>query len=223
MRKAYGESTFVKLIDVTSVPTLLGAPEQIDITTLSDNHFRNMNGLQAAETLEFGAWYTKEDFKKLDAIAQADLLKEDSELDTYQVWFGENGIKGKFEWQGRLSVSVSGFGVNEADPMTVTISDEGETGIQFVDDEPTPPGPTPTTYTVTLPSDTNVECSNTATSVNDGASYSNTITAATGYTLGTVTVTMGGTDITSTAWNASTGAVTIASVTGNIIITATAA
>ena len=33
------------LVDITSVPDLGGAPEQIDITTLSDTKQRNMNGL----------------------------------------------------------------------------------------------------------------------------------------------------------------------------------
>ena len=50
--------------------------------------------------------------------------------------------------------------------------------------------------------------------------FTTTLTPDSGKTLGTVTVKMGGTDITSTAYSA--GVVTIASVTGNITITATA-
>ena len=61
---------------------------------------------------------------------------------------------------------------------------------------------------------------NEATSIEDGAAYTATLTADTGYTLGTVTVTMGGTDITSTAY--SNGNISIASVTGDIVITAVA-
>ena len=61
---------------------------------------------------------------------------------------------------------------------------------------------------------------NEATSIEDGAAYTATLTADTGYTLGTVTVTMGGTDITSTAY--SDGNISIASVTGDIVITAVA-
>ena len=67
---------------------------------------------------------------------------------------------------------------------------------------------------------THVVTDNEATSIEDGAAYSATLTADTGYTLGTVTVTMGGTDITSTAY--SDGGISIASVTGDIVITATA-
>lgn len=75
------------------------------------------------------------------------------------------------------------------------------------------------TYTVT---NTLTKCANSngATVVEEGTSYTATITPNTGYNLGTVKVTMGGTDITSTVY--SNGAINIASVTDNIVITATA-
>lgn len=69
---------------------------------------------------------------------------------------------------------------------------------------------------------TNAETSNSAVSIAGGASYSATITAEDGYTISAVTVTMGGTDITSTAWDADTGVITIAQVTGDVVIAATA-
>lgn len=69
---------------------------------------------------------------------------------------------------------------------------------------------------------TNVTSSNTATSVNAGAPFSTTLAADTGYEIDAVTVTMGGTDITATAYTEATGAVSIAEVTGNVVITATA-
>lgn len=61
--------------------------------------------------------------------------------------------------------------------------------------------------------------SNSSTTVQHGSSYSSTVTADTDYALDTVTVTMGGTDITSTAY--SNGSISIASVTGSISITVT--
>lgn len=62
--------------------------------------------------------------------------------------------------------------------------------------------------------------SNSLTSVPYGSAYSATITANSGYDLSSIKVTMGGTDITSTAVSDST--ITIASVTGDIVITAVA-
>lgn len=69
---------------------------------------------------------------------------------------------------------------------------------------------------------TNVTTSNDAVAAEDGTAYSATITAADGYTMSSVTVAMGGTDITSTAYNSDTGVVSIATVTGDVVITAKA-
>lgn len=78
-----------------------------------------------------------------------------------------------------------------------------------------------TTYTVSQ-SLTHVTSSFSANSIGAGASFNATLTADTDYTLDTVTVYMGGVDITSTAYTSATGTVSIGSVTGNIAITATA-
>ena len=67
-----------------------------------------------------------------------------------------------------------------------------------------------------------VSTSNAAVSVEDGAAYTATLTADSGYTMGNVVIKMGGTDITSTAYTASSGAISIASVTGDVVITAVA-
>lgn len=69
---------------------------------------------------------------------------------------------------------------------------------------------------------THVANSNSAASVEDGGTYLAALTAETGYTMESVTVTMGGTDVTSTAYTAANGVVYIADVTGDIVITATA-
>lgn len=83
----------------------------------------------------------------------------------------------------------------------------------------TPSSITVPSYTVTN-SLNHCITNNNATSVDERSSYTATISAMVGYTLSSVTVTMGGVDITSTAY--SNGVVSIASVTGNIVITATA-
>lgn len=67
---------------------------------------------------------------------------------------------------------------------------------------------------------TNVSTSNSVASVASGARYSATITVEDGYTLGAVTVTMGGVDITDTAY--ADGVITITQVIGDVVITATA-
>lgn len=65
--------------------------------------------------------------------------------------------------------------------------------------------------------------SNSATTITEGDSYYATITASSGYVMdgATVAITMGGTDITSTAY--SNGVINISNVSGNLSITITAA
>lgn len=68
----------------------------------------------------------------------------------------------------------------------------------------------------------NVVSSNSADSIEDRGSYITIITANEGYTIDTATVTMGGTDVTTGVYNSETGEISITTVTGDIIITASA-
>ena len=70
---------------------------------------------------------------------------------------------------------------------------------------------------------TNIESSFVGSSVISGHAFSADLTADTGHTIASVVVTMGGVDVTASAWNSGTGKVSIANVTGNIVITASAA
>ena len=204
MRKEYGTSAFAKLIDVTSIPDIGGEPETIDITTLSDMKRRNMNGIQAGDSHTFNGWYTKEEYMALQTIMEADYEKADTELDTYQIWIGTNGAKGKFEWQGRLSVYITGYGVNEAVALTITISDEGEEGIHMIDDGPTPP-PTPVVHVTGVTLDQNTMALDTVTT-----------------TTGTLTATVApsNADDRSVSWSSSDTAV---ATVANGVVTAVAA
>lgn len=69
---------------------------------------------------------------------------------------------------------------------------------------------------------TNVTNSNSASSVLEGESYSATLSVAPDYNLTDVQITMGGSNITSSAYNGESHEIYIASVTGNITITASA-
>ena len=82
-----------------------------------------------------------------------------------------------------------------------------------------PDVPVVTTYTITNEL-VNVSISNSASSVNEGASYTATLTAFDGYEISNVVVTMGGVDVTSSIY--ANGVITISSVTGNVEIIASA-
>jgi hypothetical protein len=76
---------------------------------------------------------------------------------------------------------------------------------------------TDVTYTITN-NLFNISSNNNAVSVQENASYSATLTAAEGYELDSVTVTMGGVDVTTDVY--ADGVVNITAVTGDVVITA---
>lgn len=76
-------------------------------------------------------------------------------------------------------------------------------------------------YTITNTLDEGVVNSNSKTTIAKGAPYTAVISAIEGYEVDTVTVSMGGVNVSSTAYTAATGAISIAAVTGNLVITAT--
>lgn len=69
---------------------------------------------------------------------------------------------------------------------------------------------------------TNVTSDYTGTEVEAGSSLEITLTEKSGYTMGDVTVTMGGEDVTATAYSSTTGKISISEVTGNVVVTAEA-
>lgn len=107
--------------------------------------------------------------------------------------------------------------------IRVSAKGDGENLIVTVDEEitygGTGGGDTDISYAV-VQNLTNITSSNNAPNVTAGSSFSTTLTANSGYELGSVTVMMGGIDVTSSAY--SSGKISISSVTGNIVIMATA-
>ena len=78
------------------------------------------------------------------------------------------------------------------------------------------------TYTITT-NLTKVDSDpNAPLTVEEGDSYTNTLTVQAEHVMDSVTVMMGSSDITQTAYTAATGVILIGSVTGNVVITATA-
>ena len=113
--------------------------------------------------------------------------------------------------KGQISIGLSGH---------VSLSAQDVVPMEFysIDEEDEP---TPTTHSVTQTL-SHVTSSFSGETVEDEAAFTATLTAEENYTISTVTVTMGATDVTSTAYNTETHAISIASVTGDIVVTATA-
>lgn len=126
MHKGASESAFSKLVDITQYPDLGGEKEKIDTTTLSDRKKRTINGVEESADLNFSAWYEKSDYEKLLAIQEA------GTIDDYQLWFGENGEDGIWEWSGKMAVYPSSGSTNSAREMSFSITDEGDEALHYV-------------------------------------------------------------------------------------------
>lgn len=107
-------TAYTKLIDIKSFPDLGGAPEMLETTTLSDGAKTYIPGIQSMDAMTFNTNYTLADYKKLKDLEGKDMF--------FSVWFGDEGVNGKFNFKGALSVFAAGGEVNAVVDMTVTIA-----------------------------------------------------------------------------------------------------
>lgn len=115
------------------------------------------------------------------------------------VTMGSTNVTNSVYSNGRINIP------NVTGNITITVTTEAVT--------------TTTTYTV-INSLTNCSINNTTRIVNENSPYTAIITPREGCVLSTATITMGGVDITSSAYN--NGVINIRQVTGDIVITVTA-
>lgn len=116
-----GTLSYTKLCDIKDYPDLIGAPEPLETTTLSDTQRKYVQGLKNNEQLTFTANYTESDFNTLNGKTGIIHLAVD---------FGTDGADGRFTFDGYLSVSIVGHGVNEVREMSIVITPTTE--ITFV-------------------------------------------------------------------------------------------
>lgn len=115
--------SFEKLVDIKSFPDLGGVPETLDTTTTSDSARTFILGIQETESMTFDANYDLADFRKIKALEYT--------VQHFAVWLGADvvnevanptGVDGKFEFDGYITVTKTGGGVNEVQNMTITIA-----------------------------------------------------------------------------------------------------
>ena len=112
-------TTYSKLVDIKDYPDLGGAPERVEITTLSDPIRRYLKGIQDTEDLTFTANYVLADYNTIKAL---------SGQQKFAVYFDDGtassptGTLGKFAFEGEIDVLVTGAGVNDPREMQITIT-----------------------------------------------------------------------------------------------------
>ena len=100
-----------KIVDIKDFPDMIGEPEMLETTTLSDAQVTNIPGIKSSDTLTFTCNYTKAEFTAVN---------EDAEKQLHYVLEFSDGSK--FTWQGQHTCGLPGKGVNEVVEFTINIA-----------------------------------------------------------------------------------------------------
>jgi hypothetical protein len=119
----WGESleAVAKVVDIKDFPDMIGDPEMLETTTLSDAQVTNIPGIKSSDVLTFTCNYTKADFTAVNADAEKPLY--------YTLEFSDGS---KFTWQGQHTCGLPGKGVNEVIEFTINIA--ASSPVDFVTD-----------------------------------------------------------------------------------------
>ena len=100
-----------KVVDIKDFPDLIGDPNMLETTTLSDGQQTYIPGIRSADMLTFTANYTSADFAK---------VKQDEGKSLYYVLEFSDGSS--FSWQGQHTCGMPGKGVDEVVEFTINIA-----------------------------------------------------------------------------------------------------
>lgn len=119
MYKTTSAGTYTNLLPIKDYPDMIGDPNMLDCTTLSDSQEKQISGiLRLGDGFQFTANYTPENFTKVKGL--------EGHQYWYALWLGGNsggepdGHNGKFEWTGDVRAGFPGKGVDEVQDMTIT-------------------------------------------------------------------------------------------------------
>ena len=109
----WGESAeaVAKIVDIKDFPDMIGDPEMLETTTLSDAQVTNIPGIKSSDMLTFTCNYSKTDFGAVNDDAEKPLF--------YELSFSDGS---KFTWQGQHTCGLPGKGVNEVIEFTINIA-----------------------------------------------------------------------------------------------------
>ena len=107
-----------KVVDIKDFPDLIGDPNMLETTTLSDEAVTNIPGIRSSDMLTFTCNYTKADFTAVNEKANTPMY--------YALEFSDGS---KFTWQGQHTCGVPGKGVDEVIEFTINIA--ASTAVEF--------------------------------------------------------------------------------------------
>lgn len=113
----WGESAsdVAKVIDIKDFPDLMGEPNMLETTTLSDGAQTFIPGIKSMDSMAFTFNYTKADFAKVK--------KDEGKPLFYELSFSDGS---KFTWQGMHYATMGGKGVDEVVEAGISIAPSTE-------------------------------------------------------------------------------------------------
>lgn len=227
-------------IEITCQPTYSDLAEDVDNAPNGLKEYMHLDGWECSigfTSIKFNAANTKWSLGSADVTEGTGYKKIVPRRDLKQAdfsdiwWVGDKANGGAYAVKLENAISSEGLSIktekNGKGQSETTISghpsvaNPDKVPMEFYDiapsEEPTPT----TTYTVTQ-NLTNVTSSFSGDTIAENAELTATLTAEDGYEIDSVTVIMGELDITSTAYTEATGEISVATVTGDVTITATA-
>ena len=118
LKMGESEGALEKVVDIKDFPDLIGDPNMLETTTLSDEAVTNIPGIRSSDMLTFTCNYTKADFTAVNDKANTPMY--------YSLEFSDGS---KFTWQGQHTCGVPGKGVDEVIEFTINIA--ASTAVEF--------------------------------------------------------------------------------------------
>lgn len=104
-----------KVVDIKDFPDLIGEPNMLETTTLSDGMQTYIPGIKSADMMTFTFNYDKTVFQSVKADEGKQLF--------YELAFSDGST---FTWQGQHTVGLPGKGVDEVLEATINIAPSTE-------------------------------------------------------------------------------------------------
>lgn len=104
-----------KVIDIKNFPDLMGEPNMLETTTLSDGAQTFIPGIKSMDSMAFTYNYTKETF--------AAVKQDEGKPLFYELGFSDGS---KFTWQGMHYATMGGKGVDEVVEAGISIAPSTE-------------------------------------------------------------------------------------------------
>lgn len=116
------KSDLEKKVDIADFGDLMGAPNMIDVTTLSHNRQAQIPGILTGDAIAFTVRYTTENMKTCQ--------EDEGKALCFRITFQDGS---GYDWQGQYKISVPGAGVD--DPINFALNVSVSSDMEWFEEE----------------------------------------------------------------------------------------